>query len=128
MGFTGSCCRLSGEQADGDKGGSRGSQGFAEIVQRRLTNLGGAVEAENSGNILKVEPQDLLMDWRVSPGSWADWTKEFAYVLSTAPTQQGLHKHPWWLISSLVLAGIIMLLELADALYFPVGKLRQRFS
>ena len=62
MDFTGSHCPLSGEQAVGDKGGSRGNQGFAEIVQTRLTNPGGAVEAENSGNILKVEPQDLLMD------------------------------------------------------------------
>ena len=78
----------SGKQVDGDKGGSKENQDLVETIQRTLTKPGGTAEgeAENSGNILRVEPQDLLADWRVSPGSWADSTTEFAYlVISSAP-------------------------------------------
>lgn len=50
-------------------------------------------------------------------------------LLGTVPlTQEGCNKRVLWLILPLALAGINMLLEFFDVLFFLVGKLRQDFS
>lgn len=52
---------------------------------------------------------------------------EFVHMLrAVSVTQEGLSKCLLCLISS-VFAGVELPLELADALFFPVGKLRPNF-
>jgi len=55
--------------------------------------------------------------------------QESAHMLSAMPvTREGLRKCLLCLISSSVFAGVELLLELADALFFAAGKLRLNFN
>lgn len=96
------------------------SQDLIETIQRTLTKPGGTAEgeAENSGNIslnlLQTREFHLVLG-QTQQQSWPTWV-----ISSGTPTQQGLHERVWWLVSSLVLVGLKILLELLRPFLLPV--------